>query len=116
MPTHLQYFWFYGSRIPDRFTDFRLVQVLSFSFTDQNTVLTSSNANIIVSIAGDGFGNISQWILDIGEETGPVQLETIYFMAGSTDSSGARLKGLSLSQESLECGHRALWRLRSRPC
>ena len=75
------------------FTDFRLVQVLSFSFTDQNTVLTSANADIFVSVAGDGFGNISQWVLDIGEGTGPVQLETINFMGASTDSSGAPLQG-----------------------
>ena len=78
---------------PIDFTDFRLVQVLSFSFTDQNTVLTSSNADIFVSVSGDGFGNISQWVLDIGEGTGPVQLETINFMGASTDSSGAPSQG-----------------------
>jgi hypothetical protein len=80
---------------PIDFTDFRLVQVLSFSFTDQNTVLTSANADIFVSVAGDGFGNISQWVLDIGEGTGPVQLETINSMGESTDSSGAPLQGLA---------------------
>jgi hypothetical protein len=78
---------------PIDFTDFRSEQVLSFSFTDQNTVLTSSNADIFVGVAGDGFGNISQWDLDIGEGTGPVQLETINFMGGSTDSSGAPFQG-----------------------
>jgi hypothetical protein len=78
---------------PIDFTDFQLVQVLSFSFTDQNTVLTSSNADGFISVAGDGFGNISQWVLDIGEGTGPVQLETINFEGGSTDSSGAPSQG-----------------------
>jgi len=78
---------------PIDFTDFRLVQVLSFNFTDQNTVLTSSNADGFISVAGDGFGNISQWVLDIGEGTGPVQLETINFEGGSTDSSGAASQG-----------------------
>src|SRR6267154_5153173 len=79
---------------PIDFTDFRLVQVLSFSFTDQNTVLTSSNAaDTFVNVAGDGFGNISQWVLDLGEGTGPVQLETINFMGASTDSSGAPSQG-----------------------
>jgi len=78
---------------PIDFTDFRSVQVLSFSFTDQNTVLTSSNADIFIGVAGDGFGNISQWVLDLGEGTGPVQLETINFMGGSTDSSGAPFQG-----------------------
>ena len=78
---------------PIDFTDFRLVQVLSFNFTDQNTVLTSSNADGFISVAGDGFGNISQWVLDIGEGTGPVQLETINFEGGSTDSSGAPSQG-----------------------
>jgi len=78
---------------PIDFTDFRLVQVLSFSFTDQNTVLTSSNADGFISVAGDGFGNISQWVVDIGEATGPVQLETINFEGGSTDSSGAPSQG-----------------------
>ncbi len=80
---------------PIDFTDFRPVQVLSFSFTDQNTVLTSSNADIFIGVAGDGFGNIAQWNLDIGEGTGPVQLETINFMGGSTDSSGAPSQGLA---------------------
>jgi len=80
---------------PIDFTDFRSVQVLSFSFTDQNTVLTSSNADIFIGVAGDGFGNIAQWNLDIGEGTGPVQLETINFMGGSTDSSGAPSQGLA---------------------
>jgi hypothetical protein len=79
---------------PIDFTDFRLVQVLSFSFTDQNTVLISSNAaDTFVNVAGDGFGNISQWVLDLGEGTGPVQLETINFMGASTDSSGAPAQG-----------------------
>ena len=78
---------------PIDFTDFRSVQVLSFSFTDQNTVLTSSNADIFIGVAGDGFGNIAQWSLDIGEGTGPVQLETINFMGGSSDSSGAPFQG-----------------------
>jgi len=57
---------------PIDFTHFPSVQVL----TDQNTVLTSSNADIFIGVAGDGFGNIAQWNLDIGEGTGPVQLET----------------------------------------
>ena len=78
---------------PIDFTDFRLVQVLSFSFTDQNTVETSSNTDIVAAVAGDGFGNISQWALDIGEVTGPVQMETINFMGGSGDSSGAPSQG-----------------------
>jgi hypothetical protein len=78
---------------PIDFTDFQLIQVLSFSFTDQNSVLTSSNADGFISVAGDGFGNISQWALDIGEGTGPVQLETINFEGGSTDSSGAPSQG-----------------------
>jgi hypothetical protein len=78
---------------PIDFTDFQLIQVLSFSFTDQDSVLTSSNADGFISVAGDGFGNISQWALDIGEGTGPVQLETINFEGGSTDSSGAPSQG-----------------------
>lgn len=99
---------------PVDFTDFRLVQVLSFSFTDQNTVETSSSTDIAAAVAGDGFGNISQWVLDIGEGTGPVQMETINFMGESGDSSGAP-SAFSLARD-LEFGHRALWRLRSRPC
>jgi hypothetical protein len=78
---------------PIDFTDFRLVQVLSFSFTDQNTVETSSNTDIVAAVAGDGFGNISQWVLVIGEGTGPVQMETINFMGFTVDNSGAPSQG-----------------------
>jgi hypothetical protein len=99
---------------PIDFTDFPSVQVLSFSFTDQNTVLTSSNADIFISVAGDGFGNYAQWSLDIGEGTSPVQLETINFMGGSTDSSGAPFQGFVFVSGKPGFGHRALWRLR--PC
>jgi len=102
---------------PIDFTDFRLVQVLSFSFTDQNTVLTSGNAaDTFVNVAGDGFGNISQWVLDLGEGTGPVQLETIISWEHLLIVQAPRLRALTLSRESLGFGHRALWRLRSRPC
>jgi hypothetical protein len=73
------------------------VQVLAFSFTDGNTVMTSSDNPPLFSafaLAGDGSGGISQWIVDIGEGTGPVQIETINFMGGSTDSSGSPSQGL----------------------
>jgi hypothetical protein len=82
---------------PVDFTDFRLVQLLAFSFTDGNTVMTSSDNPPVfaeVALAGDGFGGISQWVVDIGEGTGPVQIETINFMGASTDSSGSPSQGL----------------------
>ena len=101
---------------PIDFTDFRLVQVLSFSFTDQNTVETSSNTDIVAAVAGDGFGNISQWVLDLGEGTGPVQLETIISWEHLLIVQAPRLRALTLSRESLRFGHRARWRLRGRLC
>jgi hypothetical protein len=58
---------------PVDFTDFRLVQVLAFSFTDGNTVMSSSDnppVFAVFALAGDGFGGILQWALDIGEGTG----------------------------------------------
>jgi hypothetical protein len=82
---------------PVDFTDFRLVQLLAFSFTDGNTVMTSSDNPPVfagVSLAGDGFGGISQWIVDIGEGTGPVQIESINLIGETPgDSSGSPSQG-----------------------
>jgi len=81
---------------PVDFTDFRLVQLLAFSFTDGNTVLTSSDNPPVfsaVALAGDGFGGISQWVVDIGEGTGPVQLEAVNIPEGAGDSSGWPTQG-----------------------
>ena len=82
---------------PVDFTDFRLVQVLAFSFTDGNTVMTSSDIPPVFSVfalAGDGSGGIAQWALDIGEGTGPVQIESIN-LVGETpgDSVGSPSQG-----------------------
>ena len=82
---------------PVDFTDFRLVQLLAFSFTDGNTVMTSSDnppVFAVVALAGDGFGGISQWAVDIGEGTGPVQLESINLIGETPgDSSGSPTQG-----------------------
>jgi hypothetical protein len=82
---------------PVDFTDFRLVQLLSFSFTDGNTVMTSSDnppVFAVVALAGDGFGGISQWAIDIGEGTGPVQIESINLIGETPgDSSGSPSQG-----------------------
>lgn len=96
---------------PVDFTDYRLVQVLAFSFTDGNTVMTSSDIPPVFSVfalAGDGFGGISQWAVDIGEGTGPVQIEAINFMGASTDSVGSPSQGFDFVS-----GQPGVWTLTS---
>jgi len=82
---------FFTLSSPITFTDFELVIPLSYSFTDGNTIRTSANPAGFNSFAvsGDGSGNISRWVIDLGEES-DVQLETLFFLDNlSTDSSGS---------------------------
>jgi hypothetical protein len=88
------------------------VRVLAFSFTDGNTVMSSSDnppVFAVFALAGDGFGGILQWALDIGEGTGPVQIESINLTGEIPgDSSGSPSQGFDFVS-----GKAGVWTLRA---
>lgn len=82
---------FFTLSSPITFTDFELVTPLNYSFTDGNTIRTSATPAGLngFAVSGDGSGNISRWVIDLGEGS-DVQLETLFFLDNSsTDSSGS---------------------------